>query len=284
LKTCLYSLTMKNRSIHEVLRYTRDFGYKGIEIWGREPHVSCETTPERAREIRQIAEDYGLTIVAVASYVGRFSTISDQDCEKEFEDLKKYMDVLHELGTDMMRISCGGPNAFLAADYHYEKAAYWLQKCADYAGQAGKRLAMEIHNNTLIESAEDSVKLLNMIDRDNVGIIHDAGNMYISGSDFGFKSVELLSDKIFHVHVKDIERIQHIEGPGSFRNFTKNGDEYFRYTLLNQGGTDHQPLFDALIQAGYQGFLSTECNAPVPDLERAQFEINEMNKMINKGE
>lgn len=218
--------------------------------------------------------------MAVASYVGRFSTLSDKDCEQEYEELKKYMDVLDNLGTDMMRISCGGPNAFLAQDYHYEKAAYWLQKCADFAGQSGKRLAMEIHNNTLIESAEDSVKLLNMIDRDNVGVIHDAGNMYISGSDFGAKSVELLGNKIFHVHVKDIERIEYKEGSGTFCNFTKNGDEYFRYTLLNEGGTDHQPLFKALKQAGYQGYLSTECNAPLPDIERARNEINEMNKLI----
>ena len=280
MKTSLYTLTLNKRSIHEALRYTRDLGYKGVEIWGKEPHVSCDTTPERAKEIRQIAEDYDLSIVSVASYVGRFSTKSDEECEKEYEDLKKYMDVLDNLGTDLMRISCGGPNAFLAQEYHYEKAAFWLQKCADFAAQAGKRLAMEIHNATLVESAEDAIKILNMIDRDNVGVIHDAGNMYISGNDFGAQSVELLGDKIFHVHVKDIERIHDKNLPASFYNSTKNGNELFRYTLLNEGGTDHQPLFDALKKAGYKGYLSTECGAALSDIERAKNEIKEMNRLL----
>lgn len=280
MKTALYTLTLNKRSIHEALRYTRDLGYEGVEIWGREPHVSCDTTPERAKEIRAIAEDYGLAIVSVASYVGRFSTKSDEECDKEYEDLKKYMDVLDNLGTDLMRIGCGGPNSYLAQDYHYEKAAYWIQKSADFAAQAGKRLAMEIHNATLIESAEDAIKLLNMIDRENVGVIHDAGNMYISGYDFGAQSVELLGDKIFHVHVKDIERIEDENLPASFYNQTRKGRELFRYTLLNEGGTDHQPLFDALKKAGYQGYLSTECGAALPDIERARNEINEMNKLI----
>ncbi len=280
MKTALYTLTLSKRSIHEALRYTRDLGYKGVEIWGKEPHVSCDTTPERAKEIRKLAEDYNLVIAGVASYVGRFSTKSDEECEREYEDLKKYMDVLENLGTDLMRISCGGPSAFLAQDYHYEKAAYWIQKCADFAAQAGKRLAMEIHNVTLVESAEDAIKLLNMIDRDNVGVIHDAGNMYISGNDFGTQSVELLGDKIFHVHVKDIERIEDKNLPASFYNPTKNGTELFRYTLLNEGGTDHQPLFDALKKSGYKGYLSTECGAALPDVERAEYEIKEMNRML----
>jgi len=49
MKTSLYTLTLRNRSIHEALRYSRDLGYKGVEIWGREPHVSSDTTPERAK-------------------------------------------------------------------------------------------------------------------------------------------------------------------------------------------------------------------------------------------
>lgn len=282
MKTCLFTLILKNRSIQEAMRYASEFGYDGIELWGQEPHISANTTEERAEEIRELAKELELTIAGIGAYVGGFSTLGDADCEKQIEELEKYFTVIEWLGCDLIRVAPGGPNAFLAEDYHYEKAAYWMKKCGDLAKEHQIRIAMEIHNSSLIETIDGAERLLTMIDRENVGLIHDAGNMYITGTDYGEESVQRLGEKIFHVHVKDELRIDDENLPGSFRNLTKNGNELFQQQMLGKGGVDHLPLFKALAKMGYQGYLSTECHAAKPDLYRAEQDLAEIKRLLKQ--
>ena len=42
------------------------------------------------------------------------------------------------LEAGMIRIFQGGPNAFLAEDYHYAKAAFWIRKCAEEARETDR--------------------------------------------------------------------------------------------------------------------------------------------------
>lgn len=262
------------------MRLAKGFGYDGVELWGREPHISADTTYERASEIRELAAELGLEIAGIGAYLGRFLTMSDAQCEEVLEELKKYFQVMEWLGTDLIRVWPGGPNAFLAQDYHYAKAAHWLQRCGDLAAERGVRLAMEIHNGSLTETVEGAERLLAMIQRDNVGVIRDAGNMYITGTDYGEETVQRLGEKIFHVHVKDELHIEDESLPGSFRDLTAQGNELFQQQMLGEGAVDHLPLFRALKKMGYSGFLSAECHAAKPDLYRAEKDLEAIKGLL----
>ncbi len=280
MKISMFTLIFRNRSIGQAMRLSKELGYEGIELWGMEPHISANSTQERAEEIRELAEELELEIAGIGAYVGGFSTLSDTECESQVEDLKKYFTVMDWLGCELIRVGPGGPNAFLAQDYHYAKAAHWMQKCGDLASEHNVRLAMEIHNGSLIETVEGAERLLAMINRENVGLIHDAGNMYITGTDYGEESVRRLGEKIFHVHVKDELRIDDESLPGSFKNLTQNGTELFQQQMLGKGGVDHLPLFKALKEMGYSGYLSTECHAAKPDLYRAEKDLKEIQRLL----
>ena len=276
----MFTLIFRNRSIQQAMRLSRKLGYEGIELWGMEPHISANSTQERAEEIRELADELKLDIVGIGAYLGGFSTKSDVECESQLEELEKYFTVMDWLGCDLIRVGPGGPNAFLAQDYHYAKAAHWLRKCGDLASDYNVRLAMEIHNASLIETIDGAERLLEMINRENVGLIHDAGNMYITGTDFGEESVRRLGEKIFHVHVKDELRIDDESLPGSFRNLTQKGNELFQQQMLGKGGVDHLPLFKSLKKIGYSGYLSTECHAAKPDLYRAEQDLKEIQRLL----
>jgi len=280
MKVGIFTLIFRNRSIQEAMRLAKDLGYDGIELWGKEPHISANTTYERAVEIRELAEELGLEIAAIGSYLGGFSYMSDAECEETLEELERYFQVMKWLDTDLIRVGPGGPHAFLAQDYHYAKAAYWMQRCGDLAEEHGIKLAMEIHNGSLVETVEGAERLLDMIRRDNVGVIHDAGNLYITGSDYGEESVERLGEKIFHVHVKDELRIEDESLPGSFINLTARGNELFQQQMLGHGAVDHLPLFRALKNIGYSGYLSAECSAAKPDLYRAEKDLQAIRNLL----
>lgn len=280
MKISLFSLIFSKRSIQESIKLAKEIGYDGVELWGGEPHFPPGTTMEQAKEIRSMLDYYELEVPNIGSYVGNFSTISDSECEKTFEDLERYLDLMDIIKCDMIRVSCGGPNAFLAKSFHYDKALYWIGKCADLAGRYNKKIVMEIHNGSLIETIETADGFIKRLKKDNAGFIHDAGNMYITDTDYGLKSVETLNDKIYHVHVKDELRVDDDTLPGAFRNRTVYGDEVFQQKLLGEGAVDHYPLFKGLIKMGYKGFLSSECHAPVDDIEKARHELEEIRKQI----
>jgi sugar phosphate isomerase/epimerase len=164
------------------------------------------------------------------------------------------------LGTDLLRHSVGGPPSKDAEDEHYREAAEGLRKAADIAARNGKRIAVEIHHGSLPDTASSAVELLERTDRDNVGAIHDAGNMYIVDTEFGRESIEELGDWLAHVHIKDERRIDDPNADSAFTAETKHGTEIFQHCLLGHGAVDHKPIFQTLDEIGYDGYTSVECH------------------------
>ncbi|RKN85349.1 sugar phosphate isomerase/epimerase family protein [Paenibacillus ginsengarvi] len=283
MKFAAFSGVLIEHSIQEALQLTKKLGFDGIEIAVREPHLSATTSAPRIKELRSVADDLGLEIPVLAGYMGGFSTGSDKECEQAFSDFQRILDISGSLGSGMIRVGAGGPNAFLAQDYHYAKAAHWLRKCAVEAAKSGKSIVLEIHNISLVETVESGLRLLDMVGEDNVGLIHDAGNMYITDTDYGRDSVIGLGKRMFHVHVKDEKRIPEAGGPGTFVNRTKHGSESFIQCRLGEGEADHQPLFDALNETGYSGWVTLECHAPFPAYERLEHDLAKVKQMLGRA-
>lgn len=280
MKISLLTLVCASRTLEETISMAAANGYDGIELWGNPAHLGPDTTLSRAKEIGACARDNGLSIPAVASYVGGFSEKSDDECQKELVKLEKYLILMNELDCNTIRVNCGGPSIINARRYHLEKALYWMEKSALLAKQYGKNVTMEIHNGNLIETLEAADDFVRTVNLDNLGLIHDAGNMYITDTEYGEKSVGVLNKWIFHVHVKDELRINDDNLPGAFHSTTIYGDEIFAQKQLGEGAVDHVPLFKGLIKADYKGFLSSECHAPVADAERVSGEIRIIRELL----
>ncbi len=60
--------------------------------------------------------------------------------------------------------------------------------------------------------------------------------------------------------------------------------EIFQQKMLGEGAVDHLPLFKALIKIGYNGFLSNECHAAVPDIERSKHDLIEIKNQLRIAE
>jgi L-ribulose-5-phosphate 3-epimerase len=274
MKIAAFSGVFMEHSIQEAMHLTKKLGLDGIEIAAREPHLSPNASLARVREAKAIASSLELDIPVLAGYAGGFSDVGDIDAQSGLEEFKKLLEIAGHLDCGMIRIYPGGPNAFLACDYHYAKAAHWLNLCAAEAKKQKVKVLLEIHNDSLVETVDGSLRLLGMIDYDNVGMIHDAGNMYITDTDYGRESVMKLGDRLFHVHIKDELRVDEVGAPGTFTSLTRHGNEMFLQCRLGEGGTDHRPLFDALREVGYTGWMTLECHAPFPAYERLEHDLN----------
>lgn len=273
MKIAAFSGSLIDYSIHEAMSITAELGFDGIEIACREPHLSPEASLPRVREMKALADGHGLEIPALAGYMGHFSTSGDAECAGAYDQFMGLLERAVMLEAGMIRIFQGGPNAFLAEDYHYAKAAFWIRKCAEEARAAGKRIVLEIHNQSLVETTDSALRLLELIGDDQVGLIHDAGNMYITDTEFGEKSVRQLGSRLFHVHIKDERRIGQGGAPGTFKNLTRHGEEFFLQCRLGEGEVDHGGLLKGLREQRYAGWLTLECAAPYPPKERLAYDL-----------
>ncbi|MFB4329998.1 sugar phosphate isomerase/epimerase family protein [Paenibacillus sp. CR_12] len=273
MKIAAFSGSLIDYSIHEAMSITAELGFDGIEIACREPHLSPEASLPRVREMKALADGHGLEIPALAGYMGHFSISGDAECAGAYDQFMGLLERAVMLEAGMIRIFQGGPNAFLAEDYHYAKAAFWIRKCAEEARAAGKRIVLEIHNQSLVETTDSALRLLDLIGDDQVGLIHDAGNMYITDTEFGEESVRQLGSRLFHVHIKDERRIGQGGAPGTFKNLTRHGEEFFLQCRLGEGEVDHGGLLRGLREQRYAGWLTLECAAPYPPKERLAYDL-----------
>ena len=283
MKTCMFTGMFRRESFETAVENAAKIGYDAVEIRYAPDHFPSGLTDEEIRARGAHIRTLGLEVAEVYGFAGGFSTRSDAECEEQLPLFARLLEVADMLGTDLVKIECGGPHAFLAKPWHFAKSADYIARLARMAKDASKRVALEIHNGSLVEDISHALAFLDQIGADNVGLIHDAGNMYITGEDYGEASVRWLGKRLFHVHVKDVLRVQDASLPDTFVNRTKNGEELFRLTPLGEGGADHAPLMRALKRTGYTGYLSTEANLSMDAMEMALHEYSVLRHLIDEA-
>lgn len=279
MRVAAFSGVLIDHSLQEAMRIAKRLGFEGIEIAVREHHLSPTTSKTRLGELRVLAEDLQLAIPVLATYTGHYSTASDREATATFDEFRRLLEAADRLGAKALRVLTGGPNAFLAQDYHYAKAAYWLARCAEEAQAYDMDVLVELHNESLVETADDALRMAGLIGHE-IGFIHDAGNMYITGTDYGGESVKKLGALLKHVHIKDERRTADGSQPGAFTNKTRRGTETFTPCLLGEGEADHGPLLQALRDRGYEGWLTLECHVPVPGPDRLEHDLQAIRRLM----
>ena len=120
-------------------------------------------------------------------------------------------------------------------------------------------------------------KMIELVDRPNFGLIHDAGNMHIVGDSYGEESVRRLGDRIFHVHIKDM--VKAAADDEAAHDYLAGR---FKRALLNTGNVDHRLLFGALKKAGYGGYLSCEASGGDDPVAVAKHEFDQTQKLLSQ--
>lgn len=280
MKSCMFTGMFRRESFEECVAHAVEIGYEAVEVRYAAPHFTQDTSAWLIARRGDMIRDAGLEVAQLYGFAGRFSTLGEDECAQQLDELRREFQVARLLKTDMVKIECGGPNAFLANERHFDNSARWIRTAAAMAADEGMRLSLEIHNGSLVEDIDSALRLWSMIGCKNVGFIHDAGNMYITGENFGAPSVERLGEKLFHVHVKDVLRVNDSGARDVFTNLTRHGEEMFALVPLGQGGADHGELFSALNERGYSGFVSTEANLSMHAMEMTLHEYAALKKLM----
>ncbi|WP_171182367.1 sugar phosphate isomerase/epimerase, partial [Ruegeria sp. HKCCD8929] len=184
----------------EKLRAIAGAGFDGVEL--HEPDLIAFDGPPS--QIRELASDHGLKICLLQP----FHNLEGQtggDREHAFERLKHKLNLMSELGTDVLLIG----SAFEAdAAATEDQVIADLGEAANIAQEMGLRLAyLGLPWSNLINSDEQALRIVESIDSPHLGL---ALNSFFSLAD-GSKPARLRNipgERLFHVQLSDAPRLE----------------------------------------------------------------------------
>ena len=159
IKSGLVSITFRQLTPEEIVALVAQAGLDGIE-WGGDIHVPHGDT-KRAAEVRKMTADAGLTVAAYGSYykVGH---------EADPVSFEAVVASAVELGAPTIRVWAGTKGSADADDEYRSLVVQDSQRIADLAGKEGITVSYEFHPNTLTDTNESAVKLIEEVSNDNL--------------------------------------------------------------------------------------------------------------------
>jgi sugar phosphate isomerase/epimerase len=133
----------------------------------------------------------------------------------------------------------------------YERTAKVLASLADQALAVGVQLSIELHQRSIVDNSWSLLRLIDLIDRPNVGVNADAANTYwaYEEAEESFEdAITALAPRSNYWHCKNLTRT-HI--PEFHRAI------YTRVPIPD-GDLDYRFAVSAMVEAGYDGFVAIE--------------------------
>ena len=241
-------------SLEQCLDEASQAGFIGIESGGKFPKTSKELLPK--------LNNYNLNLCS--GWYGGNLRQNSTDEEKQlirgqldlFKDCNAPCIVFAEVSGSIQ----GDPNRKLSTrpqmdNEEWNSFCNKLSEMGKFLESEGMPLAYHHHMGTVIETHEDTIRLLENTD-DSVKLTLETGHMLFAQGN-SKKILEDFSSRIIHIHCKDIRKNvldNSLENDLSFRGAFLDG----AFTVPGDGCIDYKPLFDILKVKNYSGWLVVE--------------------------
>ncbi len=139
-----------------------------------------------------------------------------------------------------------------ASDEEYERTTAILQPLADRAADLGVAISLEVHQHSVIDTSASAARFLAMLERDNVSINPDLGNIYwlydVPEETSESAIVALAPISGAYWHCKNLTRI----------HIPESRHAIFLQVGLHQGDIDYRFALAAMLDAGFDGTFALE--------------------------
>jgi len=277
--------------LETLCKKAKDFGYDGLELacWGDHFEVN-KANQDYCDAKKELLGKYNLKLFSISNHlVGQ--AVSDNIDERHKSILPDYVwgdgnpDNVNKRATEEMvktaeaakRLGVKVVNGFTGSpiwgllysfppvskemiDEGYNKfAQQWLQIMAEYQ-KLDVKFGLEVHPTEIafdIASAERTLISLN--NHPSFGFNYDPSHFGYQGVDY-IKFIYKFSDKIFHVHMKDVGWSLTATEAGVFGGHLEFGDQrrYWDFRSIGRGNIDFEEIIRALNRINYTGPLSVE--------------------------
>lgn len=301
----LFSGQWADLPIETMCQKAKSFGYDGLELctWGDHINVS-KADQAYCDNRRALLDKYGLKLFTISTHLDsqcvcdpidkRHKNVAsahiwgDGDPEgvrqRAAEEMVKTAEVAKRLGINTVVGFTGSPiwhmlysfppaTPEMIAEGYAEFARRWKPILDEYQ-KLGVKYALEAHPTEIAFDIHTAHLALKAVD------YHPAFGFNYDPSHFGYQHVDYVrfvnefSDRIFHVHMKDVYWSDVPTGVGVFGGHMEFGDNrrYWNFRSLGRGKINFENIIRALNDIGYGGPLSVEWEDSGMDREQGATE------------
>lgn len=154
-------------------------------------------------------------------------------------DITPSLDLAQALGSDLIRV-CMKTEDDIA---HARRAA-----------ERGLRLVHQSHVESLFETVDGSVDVLQQINRPNFGLIYEPANLALCGQVYGRLTLDRFQPYLFNVYVKN--HAPDDDGDDWTSTWINGRIRSRQRPLDAPGGIDFDQVFESLHAIGYDGYVT----------------------------
>ncbi len=247
------------------LRKVKSLGFDGLEISAALPDGG-QINEHSVGELRQQLEDAQLPVLGVRGGGGLCHPRSVTTAPARWEQAIQFAAWVGSPtlnGNLCVGSNHGQPGHFVgdplsqdgsreASEQDFELSAALLRPVADLASDLGVGIALEVHQHSIIDTSWGATKLLALVDRANVSINPDLGNIYWLYDEPEETSesaiVALAPFSGAYWHCKNLTRI----------HIPENRHAIFLQVQLHRGDIDYRFALAAMTAAGFDGTFALE--------------------------
>jgi sugar phosphate isomerase/epimerase len=238
-------------SLDQALAGIAAAGFSSVELAsvpGWTEHVRRNASDEEIGRIKDLLREYGLTAISLSGH-------SDLVSDAGVTEFRKALNLCQKLGLPMITTSTGGHGDASAGELDERRDRFLARigPLCDDAAAMGITICLETHGGLLATGAM-AAELIRRIDKPNIGINYDAGNVIFYGDTRPEEDIKVAAPYVKHLHVKD-----KIGGAGTWN-----------FPTVGTGEIDYPAIFAILDQTGFNGPCSVEIEfegEPWPSLE-----------------
>ncbi|MBI4834193.1 MAG: sugar phosphate isomerase/epimerase [Planctomycetes bacterium] len=240
----------KKYSLEETIRLIREIGFAGVEIMADRPHLYPPDYQD-ARKLSALKSLLKKENLAVSN-LNTFTLFAIGDMhhpswiEKEAKDrdmriqhTKQCLHLAKELDCPNISIQPGGRLEHFTRKDAMEIFIRGLEEVIPLAKELGVKILVEPEPDLLMENSVQFGEFIRKVDTSIIGLNCDIGHFWCAGENPA-EVINKLAPYIHHVHIEDISGRVH------------------NHKICGQGEIDFPPVFTALKDIGYDGFISVE--------------------------
>ena len=232
-------------------------GFTGCEIGNK--------YPSDAKELKWELDLRGMRIAS--RWFSSF--ILTQPIEQVEADFIKELDFLAAVGANRINVSeqsysiqgqmdtpVLGDARHVMNDEEWDRFCKGLNHLGKIATERGFKLCFHHHMGTVVQTAEETARMLANTDPKYVFLCYDTGHFTFAGES-PLAVLEKYVDRVGHVHLKDMRRdvVDRVAPEKwSFLQAVRNG----AFTVPGDGCVDYDPIIKLLSEAKYEGWLLVE--------------------------
>lgn len=242
MRTCLNTATTRGKPLADDIRLCGEVGFEGIEIDTRKLDEYIEAGGTIA-DLRALLTGSGVKCVGLMAFA--FTPFSGR--EEQLERIRRYGPLCRDLGGELLlAFIAEQPDPGLSRERAIEQAAWAATGYAEAAHEFGLRVALEpIGGREFMGGPDDALAIVDASGHPALGIMVDTFHYHKSAVP-PERVARIPPEQILIVHINDAENLPAESLVDANRLYPGLG-------ILPLHG-----YLKALLQAGYEGFLSVE--------------------------